>query len=135
MKSQASSVSIPIPRDLTLRLSPALARTGSEHFATWPIMRAIAPWSLDRAVRAARPRVDGLPAEFRFHGLRHDFASLLIAAGLHVKVVQARLRHASAMTTLNTYGHLWPDSDESSRTAVASAMAREDPSRTEEVVG
>jgi integrase len=34
-----------------------------------------------------------------------------------VKVVQARLRHASASTTLNTYAHLWPDSDESTRTA------------------
>jgi hypothetical protein len=36
-----------------------------------------------------------------------------------VKVVQARLRHASAKTTLDTYGHLWPDKDESSRAAVA----------------
>jgi integrase len=26
--------------------------------------------------------------------------------------VQARLRHASANTTLDTYGHLWPDRDE-----------------------
>lgn len=39
-----------------------------------------------------------------------------------MKVVQARLRHASAMTTLNTYGHLWPDKDESSRAAVAVAL-------------
>jgi hypothetical protein len=36
-----------------------------------------------------------------------------------VKVVQARLRHASAKTTLDTYGHLWPDSDGSTRAAVA----------------
>ena len=35
-------------------------------------------------------------------------ASLLIASGADVKVVQARLRHASAKTTLDTYGHLWP---------------------------
>jgi integrase len=48
---------------------------------------------------------------FRFHDLRHYFASLLIASGADVKVVQARLRHASAKTTLDTYGHLWPDSD------------------------
>jgi hypothetical protein len=26
-----------------------------------------------------------------------------------VKVVQARLRHASAQDDPNTYGHLWPD--------------------------
>ena len=40
-----------------------------------------------------------------------------------MKVVQARLRHASATTTLNTYGHLWPDADESARAAVASVLA------------
>lgn len=56
---------------------------------------------------------------FRFHDLRHYFASLLIASGLDVKVVQARLRHASAKTTLDTYGHLWRDRDDSSRAAVA----------------
>jgi integrase len=77
------------------------------------------PWAIERAVRDARAKVEGLPAQFRFHDLRHYFASLLIASGLDVKVVQARLRHASAKTTLDTYGHLWPDKDESSRAAVA----------------
>ncbi len=50
--------------------------------------------------------------------LRHYFASLLIASGADVKTVQARLRHASAKTTLDTYGHIWPDRDESTRAAV-----------------
>lgn len=57
-------------------------------------------------MRQARARVEGLPEVFRFHDLPRYFASLLISSGLDVKVVQARLRHASAMTTLNTYGHL-----------------------------
>ncbi len=35
-----------------------------------------------------------------------------------MKVVQARLRHASAKTTLDTYSHLWPDSDDSTRAAI-----------------
>lgn len=73
----------------------------------------------------------GLPAGFRYHDLRHYFASLLIASGADVKVVQARLRHASAATTLDTYGHLWPDSDESTRSAVAAVFAvRADSVRT-----
>jgi integrase len=59
--------------------------------------------------------VDGLPEGFRFHDLRHYLASLLIAGGADVKVVQARLRHASAKRTLDTYGHMWPDADESTR--------------------
>jgi integrase len=76
------------------------------------------PWLLERAVRALRGSIDGLPGGFRFHDLRHYFASLLIASGTDVKTAQARLRHASAKTTLGTYGHLWPDRDESTRTAV-----------------
>ena len=57
---------------------------------------------------AARKTVKGLPGGFRYHDLRHYLASLFIASGLDVKVVQTRLRHASAMTTPNTYGHIWP---------------------------
>ena len=73
-------------------------------------------------VRAARSTVEGLPEGFRFHDLRHYYASLLISKGLDVKVVQARLRHASAKTTLDTYGHLWPDSDETTRAAISGVM-------------
>ena len=40
-----------------------------------------------------------------------------------MKVVQHRLRHGSAKTTLDTYGHLWPDSDESARAAVGAVLA------------
>jgi integrase len=36
-----------------------------------------------------------------------------------VKVVQKRLGHATAQETLDTYGHLWPESDDDSRSAVA----------------
>jgi integrase len=75
------------------------------------------------AFTAAAKSIDGLPAGFRIHDLRHYFASLLIAAGLDVKTVQARLRHTSAKTTLDVYGHLWPDRDESSKQAVAAAFA------------
>ncbi len=71
----------------------------------------------------ARRKVEGLPEGFRFHDLRHYFASLLIASGSDVKVVQRRLRHASAMTTLNIYGHMWPDADESARAAVGLVLA------------
>jgi integrase len=42
--------------------------------------------------------------------------------GIDVKAVQARLRHASAKTTLGTYGHIWPDRDESTRAAVNAVL-------------
>lgn len=93
------------------------------------------PWLLERAFRTAKATVDGLPSEFRYHDLRHFFASLLIASGANVKVVQAKLRHASATTTLDCYGHLWPDSDEATRTAVEAVLvARADWLRTQGMI-
>lgn len=53
-----------------------------------------------------------------FHELRHYYASLLIRHGESVKVVQARLGHATAAETLDTYSHLWPDSEDRTREAV-----------------
>jgi integrase len=41
------------------------------------------------------------------HGLRHTAASLAIAAGADVKVVQQMLGHKSATMTLDLYGHLF----------------------------
>ena len=56
------------------------------------------------------------------HVLRHYYASLLIRHGESVKTVQARLGHASATETLDTYSHLWPDSDDRTREAVDSVL-------------
>jgi integrase len=47
----------------------------------------------------------------RFHDLRHTAASMLIAQGAHPKVIQERLGHASITTTIDRYGHLFPDHD------------------------
>jgi len=65
----------------------------------------------------------------RCHDLRHCFAWLLIASGLDVGVLQTRPPHPSAMTTLNAYGHMWPDPDESSRAAVEIVLAARKDSR------
>lgn len=56
------------------------------------------------------------------HALRHYYASLLIRYGESVKTVQARLGHASAAETLDTYSHLWPDSDDRTRDAIDSVL-------------
>ena len=52
-------------------------------------------------------------------------ASLLTRQGESVKVVHARLGHASATETLDTYGHLWPDSDDSTREAIDAVLGSE----------
>jgi site-specific recombinase XerC len=43
------------------------------------------------------------------HALRRTAASLAIASGANVKVVQQMLGHKSATMTLDRYGHLYPD--------------------------
>lgn len=58
-----------------------------------------------------------------FHELRHYYASLLIRHGESVKVVQVRLGHATAAETLDTYSHLWPDSEDTTRLAVDAVLA------------
>lgn len=83
--------------------------------------------------RAAVKRAK-LPEGTHFHELRHFYASLLIHSGASVKVVQARLGHKSATETLDTYGHLWPDSEDATRTAIDAALGTlADQTRTNEV--
>jgi integrase len=78
----------------------------------------VGPWIVDRAVDKAR-QVEQL----HFHSLRHHLASLLIAFGEDVKTVQARMRHSSARTTLDVYGHMWPERDETTRAAIGGVIA------------
>lgn len=59
-----------------------------------------------KAIRSA-----GL-GHLRIHDLRHTCASLAIAAGADVKVLQRMLGHASAAVTLDRYGHLMPGQSE-----------------------
>lgn len=49
----------------------------------------------------------GLPDNFRFHGLRHHFASALVSNGVDLLVVQKLLTHKDAKTT-QRYAHLAP---------------------------
>jgi integrase len=48
----------------------------------------------------------------RLHDLRHTHASLLLARGVHPKVVQERLGHSSITMTLDLYSHMTPGLDE-----------------------
>lgn len=123
LKTEGSKGPVPIPNDLALMLSACVALGRGEYVVTDPFGQQATPWAIERTMRDVRSSVPGLPDGFRHHDLRHYFASSLIDAGLSVKVVQACLRHASATTTLNTYGHLFPDADESARSAIAKIVA------------
>ncbi|SCZ65295.1 Site-specific recombinase XerD [Arthrobacter sp. UNCCL28] len=131
LKTEESKNPIPIPQNLCLELSVNHSRWGSDTLVTNEWGRSISPHRLEHYFREARSAVKGLPEGFRFHDLRHYFASLLIAQGLDVKVVQKSLRHSSAKTTLDTYGHMWPDKEDTARAAVASVLADRLSSRAE----
>lgn len=47
----------------------------------------------------------------RLHDLRHTSASLLIAQGVHAKIISERLGHSDIAVTMNTYGHAFKSAD------------------------
>ena len=59
----------------------------------------------------------GLP-DMRIHDLRHTAVSLVIDAGIHPKLGQARAGHASSALHMDLYGHLYVGADQ----AVADAL-------------
>lgn len=50
----------------------------------------------------------GLPRSVRFHDLRHTYASIALAQGVHPKVVQEALGHSTIAVTMDLYSHVVP---------------------------
>lgn len=124
-KTEASNRVIPLPRVVVAALNDHLARYDvgdGELLFTWLGQ----PLTRQRFGHIWRPiaKTAGLTAETGtgMHALRHYYASLLIRYGESVKTVQARLGHKSATETLDTYGHMWADSDDRTREAVDSVL-------------
>src|SRR4051794_11641276 len=124
-KTEASVRTIPLPQVVVDALAAHLAAfpagPGGFVFTTTtgtPMRRTAFSARVWRPAALAA----GLDGSVTFHALRHHYASLLIRFGESVKTVQARLGHASAAETLDTYSHLWPDSDDRTREAVDTAL-------------
>lgn len=69
---------------------------------------------------------NGFP-DLKFHELRHTQATQLLAAGVDVKTVQARLGHSSASLTLNQYAHAVPENDRAAADLIGDLFARRQP--------
>ena len=67
----------------------------------------------------------GLP-RMRFHDLRHSAATLLLAMGVHVKVVQELLGHSDITITLNIYSHVLPSLQQDAMDKMSSLFQRPD---------
>ena len=100
---------VPVPRFLVDQLAEHMAGKQPEDLAFAGI-RNHQPLRVStfRTAFSAAARAIGVP-DLHPHQLRHTAASLAIASGADVKVVQQMLGHASATMTLDTYGHLFED--------------------------
>jgi integrase len=116
----------------TVPLAKAVADALSVHLATYgegperliftnndgrPIIRRHFYDSWKRALKAA-----GLPEDTRFHVLRHTFVSLLIKANESPKAIQRWVGHKSIIETMDTYGHLYEESEDTARAAIDAAL-------------
>lgn len=125
LKTEASYRTIPLPRVVIAALNEHIAAYGVEDgelVFTW----LSHPMTRQKFGHLWRPaaKVAGLTTETGtgMHALRHYYASLLIRYGESVKTVQGRLGHKSATETLDTYGHMWADSDDRTRDAIDSVL-------------
>jgi integrase len=67
--------------------------------------RPLQPQSLTHQFTRLISRIKELP-RVRFHDLRHSHATQLLLAGVHPKIAQERLGHATITTTLDLYSHV-----------------------------
>jgi integrase len=123
-KTPRSRRTVPLPRVAADALAAHLAAYPAAEDGTIFTTRRGAPLGhvyyghnlMGRAVAEA-----GLPKGTTSHDLRHHYASVLLAAGESVVAVAERLGHEDASLVLSTYGHLMPDSDDRTRSAIDAA--------------
>lgn len=87
---------------------------------TYPDGRPLSPYYISQSFRDLVNR-SGLP-HLTFHGLRHEHASLLLAAGMPITAVSKRLGHASIAITSDLYSHLLDDIDRQMADAIESVL-------------
>jgi integrase len=66
------------------------------------------PWRPNTITRAWAVLAARAGKRIRLHDARHTHASLMLKQGIHPKIVQERLGHASIQMTLDTYSHVVP---------------------------
>lgn len=65
----------------------------------------------------------------RLHDARHTHASLMLKQGIHPKIVQERLGHASIAVTLDIYSHVAPGLQQAAANKFDEIVLRETPAR------
>ena len=102
------------------RLSWGVDYTDSGVVVTTEDGRPMHPETLSGLFVRQAKRV-GLPP-IRLHDLRHSVASILLAQGVHPKVVSEQLGHATIALTLDTYSHVIPSLQQEAAGVMAAAV-------------
>lgn len=77
-----------------------------------------------RGMAEAAKKADEPPFPvIRFHDLRHTAATILLAKGVHVKLVSEMLGHSTIVLTLDTYSHLIPAMHDDAAAAMDAVLA------------
>ncbi|MFI8510489.1 tyrosine-type recombinase/integrase [Streptomyces sp. NPDC085460] len=84
--------------------------------------KAYAAWVQRGRPEGQEPAPVRVPDGASMHDLRHFYASALIKHRESVKTVQRRLGHSKPSITLDTYTHLWPDDEDTTRAAVEAVL-------------
>lgn len=134
-------------------LSPSAARVLREHREKQEALRLVIGLTLhDDDLVFAQP--DGRPmlpdtvshawtklvkklgmGHVRLHDARHSHASLMLKQGVHPKIVQERLGHASIQTTLDIYSHVVPGLQEAAAARFDEIFARKHETEAVESLG
>jgi hypothetical protein len=77
--------------------------------------------TFDPEAHTLRPNSAWLPP-IRLHDLRHSVASILLARGVHPKVVSELLGHATIALTLDTYSHVIPSLQQEAASVLTTAV-------------
>jgi len=114
------------PADEYVFTAPRGGPVRSDHFharAWGPTLRRLNA----RVDADGNKKIPDLGKKPRIHDLRHSHASSLLAQGLPLPVIQARLGHESIETTVGTYGHLAPDHLELAAAAAGAYLVQASP--------
>jgi integrase len=98
------------------------------------MMAGTRPWNPDAVGRRLRDVLTHHNAEHPDapiplvspHGLRHSYASNLVAGGVNLRVVQAGLRHATIRLTADLYSHVVPAQVAEANATLEAALRRTD---------
>lgn len=77
----------------------------------------------NRFAAATKNKTFALPADLKFHSLRHTYASLCALAGIKVREVALFMGHANVTTTEHIYTHLFNTDDHSAAMSALDTMA------------